>query len=112
MSKELLNACSTGDLRLVTKLLRRDPSLLNKRCGEEGWFPLFVACHTGHEGTARLLLEKGAAVNLANNSGVVPLLLACQQGHEGAALLLLKKGAAIDLATKAGNTSGTLEWDT
>ena len=102
---ELLGACDTGDLRLVKKLLRRDPSLLNKKCGDGGWFPLLVACENGHEGTTRLLLEKSAVIDLAAYDGATALCMACQNGHEETARLLLEKGAAIDLAAYNGATA-------
>ena len=57
---ELLVACARGDLRLVKKLLRRDPSLLNKH-GEDGkWTPLLSACFYGQQAIVKLLLDKGA----------------------------------------------------
>ena len=102
VSEQLLNACEDGDLRLVKKLLRRDPSLLNKQ-DKDGWNPLLVACQSGREAVVQYLLGKGAAVDI-NRDGITPLLMACQRGREGTARLLLENGAAIDLASHTGST--------
>ena len=45
----------------------------------------------GHVEAARLLLEKGAAVDAKNKEGATALMKACQFGQE-AARLLLEKG--------------------
>ena len=53
----------------------------------------------------RLLLEGGAAVDLASNVGATPLYVACRNGHaECARLLLVVAGAAVDLAMNDGAT--------
>ena len=52
---QLLDACQTGDLRLVTTLLQGEPSLLNKK-GDDGWTPLLCASFGGHRAVVRLLL--------------------------------------------------------
>ena len=41
---------------------------------KDGTTPLFVACENGHVGVARLLLDKGAAVDRANRWGRTPRL--------------------------------------
>ena len=52
----------------------------------------------------RLLLEKGASVNHADNDGVTPLAVACTNDHESTARLLLCKGATVDFARYDGIT--------
>ena len=64
--------------------------------------PLLVACAQGHEAVVRLLLERGAAVNLASVGGATPLLMACAQGHAAIARLLLERGAAVEQAMDNG----------
>ena len=67
--------------------------------------PLFIACQQGREPVARLLLlERGAAVDQANNCGTTPLSIACEKGHEPVARLLLERGAAVDQADNRGWT--------
>ena len=66
--------------------------------------PLYVACREGRVDAARLLLEKGAAVDWATKDGATPLYVACAYGHVGAARLVLEKGAEVDRATEKGAT--------
>ena len=66
--------------------------------------PLFIACEAGNVDAARLLLDKGAEVDRANQNGATPLYIACQEGHVDAARLLLDRGAKADRATKRGST--------
>ena len=63
------------------------------------------ACMKGHVEAARLLLEKGAAVDAQREDGVTALMLACQNGHVEAARLLLEKGAAVDANMEDGFTA-------
>ena len=66
--------------------------------------PLYAACEKGHVDAARLLLDKGAEVNPADEDGATPLFIACQEGHVDAARLLLDNGAEVDRATNDGRT--------
>ena len=52
----------------------------------------------------RLLLDKGAEVDRANDGGGTPLFVACQEGRADAARLLLDNGAKVDMAEKDGRT--------
>ena len=55
---------------------------------------------------AKLLLDKGAAVDVVSKLlGDTALILAAQNGHEAVAALLLDKGAVVDAATKDGATA-------
>ena len=56
----------------------------------------------------KLLLAKGAAVDLTNSIGWTALLLAACGRHEAVVKLLLEKGAAVDLADSYGWTA--LHW--
>ena len=69
---QFLDACQTGNLRLVTTRLRREPILLNKK-SDDGWTPLLCASLNGHRAVVRHLLKKGAAIDLANNKGATAL---------------------------------------
>ena len=101
----LCDACLTGDLPLVTRLLRQrgGKGLINE-LGSTGFTPLFIACMNGHESTVLLLLDRGAKINLAKDNGATPLYIACQNGHESTVLLLLGRGAKINLAMDDGMT--------
>ncbi|KAF5831654.1 ankyrin repeat-containing domain protein [Dunaliella salina] len=65
---------------------------------------LRIACGRGHTDTARQLLDRGAAVDGADEDGKTPLHRACDDGHQGTAQLLLDRGAAVDSLTEDGWT--------
>jgi ankyrin repeat protein len=55
-------AAAMGDVERLRTLLDEDPSRANA-FGDDGFHPLGLACFFGHVEAARLLLERGAAVN-------------------------------------------------
>ena len=63
-----------------------------------------MASQNGQEATAKLLLDRGAQVDLANKNGSTSLFVASQTGQEATAKLLLDRGAHVDLAKKDGCT--------
>ena len=67
------------------------------------WF--IKACQKGHVETARLLLEKGAAVDARTKKGGTALMKACGDGQATAARLLLEKGAEVDPMDSEGETA-------
>jgi hypothetical protein len=66
---------------------------------------LSLCAMRGSEDAARLLLEKGAEVNLTDNNGFTSLHVACSCGHESTAKLLLESGADPRLADRNGKTA-------
>ena len=66
------------------------------------------AADRGHQGVVKLLLEKGAAVDLKNSDGETALCLAAYGGHEAVVKMLLEKGAAVDLNNSDGETALSL----
>ena len=52
----------------------------------------------------RLLIERGATIDQADNDGVTPLYVASQNGHEAVVRLLIERGATIDQAENHGWT--------
>lgn len=56
---------------------------------------LTYAAMEGHEGVARLLLEKGANSEYGDTKGYTPLIWAAKKGHERIFRLLVEKGANI-----------------
>ncbi|KIX03194.1 uncharacterized protein Z518_06746 [Rhinocladiella mackenziei CBS 650.93] len=57
--------------------------------------PLSWASENGHEDVARLLIEKGAAVDSTDEYGRTPLSWASGNGHEDVVRLLIEKGAEL-----------------
>ena len=101
-----------GIVPLTRKLLRKGwKSLLNpysyvdKRDSRD-WKPLCYAAYNGHEAVVKLLLEKGAELEIKDESnGRTPLSWAAERGHEAVVKLLLEKGA--ELETKDKNNGRT-----
>lgn len=98
-------AAAVGDLHRVQALLEEDPGLIDQYASD-GFTPLGLATYFGHEQVARLLLERGAQVNLAatNAQQVAPLHSAVSAGHEVIIRLLLESGADPNIAQQGGIT--------
>ncbi|XP_059822477.1 protein TANC1 isoform X2 [Hypanus sabinus] len=63
---------------------------------------LCVQSHLGHQEMVNLLVEFGAAVDHASESGVTALCHAAAAGHLNIVTLLCKKGAKVDCTDKNG----------
>ncbi|XP_063789752.1 protein TANC1 isoform X2 [Pseudophryne corroboree] len=64
-----------------------------------------VQAHLGHEEMVSLLLEFGACVDGASESGMTPLCYAAASGHLNIVSLLCKKGAKVDHIDKKGQSA-------
>lgn len=60
---------------------------------------LYVAIQQGQLECARLLLDRGAAVDKARAEGATPLIVAAWKNQKACAELLLSRGAQIDKAS-------------
>lgn len=54
----------------------------------------------GQEEVVKILVEKGAKVNVQSQNGFTPLYMAAQENHDGVVKYLLSKGASQSLATE------------
>jgi len=90
-------ANSVSDVELIALLLDHgaDVSL-------EGWLgkPLVMACQEGFVDAARLLLDRGAAVNGFSTGGWTPAEAAACRNHVDVLELLLERGASLDLVPR------------
>ena len=90
------DAAANGDVAGVQHLLTSDAKLVNARAAN-GATPLLWACIRGQLEVARLLVAKGADVNLAQGDGWTPLHAAVCDGndatHVALTRLLLEHGA-------------------
>lgn len=69
-----------------------------------GMAPLLFAARDGRTESAKLLLEAGAKIELADANGMTPLLIALLNAQFPAAQLLLAKGAAVNVRDYWGRT--------
>ncbi|KAK6645216.1 hypothetical protein RUM43_001492 [Polyplax serrata] len=68
------------------------------------WWPQEKNEHSRMESVVRLLVERGAKVNVQSQNGFSPLYMAAQENHDGVVKYLLSKGASQTLATEDGFT--------
>jgi ankyrin repeat protein len=96
-------AAMSGDVAAVTRLLERDPSLIDA-AGPGGGTPLAFAVAFGHLEAAKLLIAKGADVNAREARGISVFDIALWRGRTEACRLLLEKGADASRPGPAGMT--------
>jgi ankyrin repeat protein len=128
----LHDAARTGDTAKAAALIMDDPSAVNVR-DLSGSTPLSLAAQEGQLEMVKLLLDKGAAIEVKVNYrgappatvafyadpatlkllstkspidaiGATPLYIAAKEGHTAIAEALLAKGAAVDSEESMGNT--------
>ena len=96
MELKLVAACMSGDDSLVLSLIN---SGVNVNClvkfGGREWSPLMMASDEGHTDIVKLLLQRGAQVDLQNNVGRTALMIASDEGHMNIAKLLMDHGAEV-----------------
>ena len=71
----------------------------------QGRSPLLVAAHEGSLLMAKLLVERGCNVQLADARGWTALLAALSEGHRDMAQLLLSAGASCAIRTHSGTSA-------
>lgn len=101
---DIFIAAALGDVEEVSKLLERDPGLIDARdpavgpASARAGTALHVAASLGREAVARTLLERGADPDARSAEGHAPLHYAAARGHTGVIRLLLEHGATLALA--------------
>lgn len=89
---KLLLATDANDIPKMKKHLDNLEGTVDYR-REDGKTPLMHAAYYGHHEAMMLLIEHGAAINIATFDGWTPLLLSVYGGRETTAGLLLSMGA-------------------
>ncbi|MEW6335787.1 MAG: ankyrin repeat domain-containing protein [Acidobacteriota bacterium] len=96
-------AARSGDVAAVTRLIERDPALVNAR-DEHGLTPLGFAVAFGQLEAMKLLIAKGADVNARDPRGISLFHVAVWRGRAEACRLLMEKGADVTEPGPAGMT--------
>jgi hypothetical protein len=103
--QDIFSAASAGDLRKVEGILQVDPSQLNAREGH-GLTPLQIASRDGRLPVVKLLVAKGADVNLKwEERGYTALHLASLNGQKSIVAFLSTHGADSMIKDGKGNTA-------
>jgi hypothetical protein len=89
----LQSAARKGDIQQVKALLDAGADI-NQSPDDQ--VPLSLAIQEKHFDVARLLIERGADVNLSTTFSYVPLVYAVQAGNIDMINLLIEKGALVD----------------
>ena len=102
---------------LVASLLQQGADV-NSSKNEEGYTPLVAGCRSGSTEVVKLLVERGADVNMRadmidkeDSVFTTPLCMALERGHEEVAALLIEHGAdiiALGLEVKVGEVTFSL----
>jgi ankyrin repeat protein len=95
LSRQFLAAVFVADAGRVRSLLARHPHLATMADGRRDQ-PIHHAARNGDTEIVRLLIERGADVNVKNPRGHTVLYCAGGHGHLDCLLLLLKEGADRD----------------
>ena len=75
-------AAQEGDLQVVDVWLKEHDGGVDERCAEhDGATLLFAAAYGGQGTVVRMLLARGASVNLQDFHGITALMAAANQGH-------------------------------
>ncbi len=103
ISKRLCDAAKRGDATAARAALDGGASP-ESRGGRFNETALHFAAAGGHSAVARLLLDRGAAVNSTTVGGETPLHWATRGGHVDCVQLLLERGADVVAANTTGDT--------
>ncbi|KAL7923796.1 HET protein [Trichoderma austrokoningii] len=90
----LLHAAQEGRQDDIWLMLTRKDIDVNS-WGRDGWPAIFHAVNNGHAAVVKMLLARGANINIEDFYGYTPLLLATEKGHEDMVELLLERGASM-----------------
>jgi ankyrin repeat protein len=102
---DIFEACATGSEERVRELLHADANLV-ARSSSDGFTPLGLASFFGHREIVRLLIDRGAEVNVPSNNAlkVTPLHSAAARRDAVIIDMLLSAGANPNARQQAGAT--------
>lgn len=111
---ELELAAPNGNTALMMAAFKRNKpaalALLERGAAvnRAGWSPLHYAAAGGAADIARILIDRGAALNSRAPGGLTPLMMAAREGQESAVAALLEAGADTTLKSADGLTAAQL----
>lgn len=85
-----------GDIKRVGELLECNPVLANDTSGMHREAVIFTAIREGHSGLVKLLLSRGARLDVRDIYGSPPLHVAAHAGHRDMVKTLLDSGADVN----------------
>ena len=100
---ELITSIYLNDIKNIKEALENGADVYFQD-EQSGMSPLHVAILQNNRDIVELLLEKGADVNLQNNSGDTPLHFAIAGENVELCNLLLNAGADVNLQNENGKT--------
>ena len=101
----MLLAAAKGDAHAVAAWLD-EGGAVEMRCPEcSDMTMLIAAASQGQDATVRMLLQRGASVNLQSFIGITALMAAANNGHTTTVQALLDAKADASLQTKGGRTA-------
>jgi len=105
LTLNVFEASATGNTQRVEELLKTKPDLVNQ-FSPDGFTCLGYAAFFGHLDTVRVLLDKGAKINVPSRNFLkaVPLRSASVAGHLEIAKLLIDRGADVNAHGEGGQT--------
>lgn len=110
---DIWTAAAFGDVTRVENLAENGTDI-NAKEPAGGGSPLIVAALYGQNGVVRLLLDRGAEMNLKNKEGSTALHVAAFFGQPEVVEVLLDKGADTGIRNNYGQTPLEIvsgEWD-
>ena len=101
----MVGSAGEGDAQAVAAWLDAGGGL-DARCAElKGVTLLMVAAAAGQGAMVRMLLQRGASVNLQNSTGLTSLMSAAFNGHTTTVQALLDAKADASLQAESGGTA-------
>ena len=85
----LWQAAAFGDAELLRLFCEQSDANIDVQRMSDGVAALYVAAQNGHKECCRVLLERGANVNVQRHTLATPLFIAVQKGHSSIVQLLL-----------------------
>lgn len=101
-NEKLVEAAFYGDLQKVRSLMEKGANIDYRH---NSWTALLFAAQNGHKEVVKVLLAKGAKIDVQAKDGVTALIQACQDGHAEIVQALLDHGAQIDIQKDDGWTA-------